>query len=515
MNLSNNAFSDSTAAINPIRRVVSMLQMMAKKVDAEGKTEKALFDKFMCWCETGGTELEASIKAAEEKIPQLESQIKELGAAIEQLVADLKQHKKDRAEAEEAVANGEALRKKEHEAFLKVSGDYKTNLAALEKAIAALEKGMAGAFLQTSAASALRRLTVTLDISPSDRDALSAFLSQGQGEEVEYAPQSGEIVGILKQMKDTMEKDLAALIAAEEEAAATFDEMMKAKAAQIEELAKSIEEKTVRLGNDGVELVNLKEDLEDTKKSLAEDKKFLADLDKNCEIKKKERAERSKTRAEELLAILDTIKILNDDDALELFKKTLPSPALIQMSVSSSEVRRRAAEVLNAVRGRGKTRDFRVSLIEMALKGGKVTFEKGIAMIDDMVALLGREQVDDDEKKAYCEAEIDKAEDELKELERTVDTLEKEIEDTKELIATLTEEIAALEAGIKDLDKAVAEATEQRKEEHEEFVEALAANNAAKDILGIAKNRLNKFYNPKLFKPAPKRELTKEERITG
>jgi len=102
----------------------------------------------------------------------------------------------------------------------------------------------------------------------------------------------------------------------------------------------------------------------------------------------------------------------------------------------------------------------------------------------------------------------------LKELERTVDTLEKEIEDTKELIATLTEEIAALVQGIKDLDKAVAEATEQRKEEHEDFVAALAANNAAKDILGIAKNRLNKFYNPKLYKPAPKRELTKEERIT-
>merc|ERR1719409_738764 len=78
--------TDSTAAINPIRRVVSMLQMMAKKIEAEGKAEKELFDKFMCWCETGGAELEAAIKAAEEKIPQLESQIKELGAAIEQLV---------------------------------------------------------------------------------------------------------------------------------------------------------------------------------------------------------------------------------------------------------------------------------------------------------------------------------------------------------------------------------------------------------------------------------------------
>merc|ERR1719301_448476 len=207
---------------------------------------------------------------------------------------------------------------------------------------------------------------------------------------------------------------------------------------------------------------------------------------------------------------MDTIKILNDDDALELFKKTLPSPALLQVRVSSSEVRKRAAEVLGA----GRARDARVALIQMALRGGKVTFEKVIGMIDDMVALLGKEQVDDDEKKAYCEAEIDKAEDELKELEHTVSTLEKSIDDTKELIATLTEEIAALVEGIKELDKAVAEATEQRKEEHEDFVQELAANNAAKDILGIAKNRLNKFYNPKLFKPAPKRELTKEERIT-
>jgi len=167
---------------------VVMLQMMQKKVEAEGKKEKELFDKFMCWCETGGAALEASIKEAEEKIPQLESKIKEMAEGIEQLVADLKQHKKDRAEAQEAVANGEALRKKEHEAFLKESGDYKANVAALQKAIAALEKGMAGAFLQTSAASALRRLTVTLDISPSDRDALSAFLSQNQGEEGGYAP---------------------------------------------------------------------------------------------------------------------------------------------------------------------------------------------------------------------------------------------------------------------------------------------------------------------------------------
>merc|ERR550537_1231121 len=86
--------------------------------------------------------------------------------------------------------------------------------------------------------------------------------------------------------------------------------------------------------------------------------------------------------------------------------------------------------------------------------------------------------------------------------------------DLKETIATLASEIEALEDGIKALDKQVAEATEERKTEHAENVETLANDNAAKEIIGIATNRLNKFYNPKLYVAPPKRELSEEERIT-
>merc|ERR1719299_244534 len=135
-------------------------------------------------------------------------------------------------------------------------------------------------------------------------------------------------------------------------------------------------------------------------------------------------------------------------------------------------------------------------------------------MIDEMVVLLGKEQATDDKKKAYCEAELDKAEDEQKELEHAIEDLEKGMEEAKESIETLSVEIEALQKGIVDLDKAVAEATEQRKAEHAENEETLANNNAAKDLIAIAKNRMQKFYNPKLFKPAPKRELTAEERIS-
>jgi chromosome segregation ATPase len=155
-----------------------------------------------------------------------------------------------------------------------------------------------------------------------------------------------------------------------------------------------------------------------------------------------------------------------------------------------------------------------LELIALTLRGGAKDFGKVLAMIDAMVALLGKEQTADDEKKAYCEAELDKAEDDAKILDQTIADLEKSIADANEMIATLKDEIEALEDGIKALDKAVVEATETRKTEHTTYVDTMAADNAAKELIGVAKNRLAKFYTPKLYKAAPKRELTAEERIS-
>merc|ERR1719393_835055 len=134
-----------------------------------------------------------------------------------------------------------------------------------------------------------------------------------------------------------MEKDLAELTAQEDGAQQDFEAMKAAKEKEIASLTQAIEEKTKRTGEVAVEIVNLKEDLEDTQEDLAKDQKFLADLEKNCEVKKKEWEEIKKMRKEELIAIAETIKILNDDDALELFKKTASaaSASLLQVEVSA------------------------------------------------------------------------------------------------------------------------------------------------------------------------------------
>merc|ERR1719198_2217448 len=105
--------------------------------------------------------------------------------------------------------------------------------------------------------------------------------------------------------------------------------------------------------------------------------------------------------------------MLNSDDALELFKKTLPSAAsLLQMTLSEEDVRGRA--LMFVQQEWHKKRNARLGLIALALTGKKVSMDKVVKMIDDMVALLKSEQVDDDDKKEYCEVTTDHIEDKKK-----------------------------------------------------------------------------------------------------
>jgi len=162
-----------------------------------------------------------------------------------------------------------------------------------------------------------------------------------------------------------------------------------------------------------------------------------------------------------------------------------------------------------------KTADPRLDLIELALHGKKEGFAKILKMIDNLVVELKAEQGMDESKKSYCESEFDKNEDKEKGLKQDVSDLEKAIEDGQESIVTLASEIEALGDGIKKLDKSVSESTEQRVQEHADFVETNAANIAAKDVLAFAKNRLNKFYNPKMYVAPPAREVAAMQTTNG
>lgn len=500
-------------ALNPIRKVVTLLQGMQKKVQEEGAREAQLYEKFECYCKSGGSDLSGSIGAAEEKVPAVSSDIQKAEARLAGAKTALQDAQNDRAAAKGAVGDATAIRGKESATYSKFKSDHDANIAALAKAIDAISKGVAGSFVQTPAAQLVRLAASKSNLEDADMEVVTAFLTQGN----EYAPQSGQILGILKTLHDEMSATLSDGTSTEEGAIASFKGLMAAKKKEIAALTDTIENKLQLIGELGVSIATMNNDLSDTEAALAADKKFLSELETSCATKKAEWEERSKTRSEELLALAETIKVLNDDDALELFKKTLPSASsLLQVEQGVSARRGKAMSLLRSAMSSATAGNKPgLEMLMLAMKGSSDSgdFGKVITLIDNLVALLGKEQTDDDNKKEFCAHQFDESDDKKKALERAVSNAEASIASAQETIATLGQEIAALEAGIRALDKSVAEATSQRKDENAEFKALIASNSAAKEVLKFAKNRLNQFYNPKLYKAPPKVEQSTEDRL--
>merc|ERR1719156_127902 len=190
--------------------------------------------------------------------------------------------------------------------------------------------------------------------------------------------------------------------------------------------SEAIETKTSRSGEIAVSVVQTKDALEDTEVEKANADKFLATLSTQCITKQQEYDARAKTRADEISAISEAIGILNDDDALDVFKKAVPSALVqdqvgfLQRSNGLASAAQKAQTVLATAASRAHDQQLKLLLftlnskLKLGSKGRAQGMEKVIKMIDDMVALLGKDQADDDKQKSYCEDELEKAGDEAK-----------------------------------------------------------------------------------------------------
>merc|ERR1719398_641149 len=109
-----------------------------------------MFEKFMCYCETNTKTLSQSIDELTEAVPQGEASVKGKVETKAQLKEELKTHKADREAANGAVEEATAQREKDKAAFDAYVAEAKSNIAAVEKAVAAIRKGLGEAFLQTN-----------------------------------------------------------------------------------------------------------------------------------------------------------------------------------------------------------------------------------------------------------------------------------------------------------------------------------------------------------------------------
>merc|ERR1719191_2227734 len=346
----------------------------------------------------------------------------------------------------------------------------------------------------------------------------SAHLTSGNRAEVSSflqseTPGSAEILGMLKAMKDELSRDIAQLEKDEAAAVAGFTDMKASKEKEVEFADESIESKKERVGTLAVEIVKNKDTVEDAAAEAAAARKFAATLEKQCAAKKAEWAKVCKERADELAAIGEAIGILTDDDALDVFKKSLPAAALNQMPVanlhsgftghrnmftgeltllqSKKAPAQRLQKAISLIsQTAASNRSPGMGLLFFTLRSklrvaqnqntqGAVDFGEIFKMIDEMIAILTKDNKDDLTQKDFCIAELTKTEREKVATDDKLSSLESQIAEITDGISETQEKITSLQDSIATLNKDVAEATEERKKEHEAYNTDVKLNEVA------------------------------------
>merc|ERR1719473_280129 len=220
------SFDAEAAAKNPVAKVVTLIKDMLKQMEKEAESDEEIYDKMACWCETNDKIKTKAIAEAEEKINALTTQIEELTQASARLETEIKNLKIEVEKNQQALDQAAAIRAKELAEFNEEEKDNLEAISALKAAIVVLSKHHPSA-LQTESllhiASMLQKQMhkhadiLREVITPTQRRAIASF-AQAPDDffdakptfKQSYAPQSGQIFGILKQMKETFEANLSA-----------------------------------------------------------------------------------------------------------------------------------------------------------------------------------------------------------------------------------------------------------------------------------------------------------------
>jgi hypothetical protein len=477
---------------SPVEKVVKVLQNMQLQLESEQKEDSAASEKMSCWCETNEKEKTAAVDLAKKTIADLTAAI-EMGAAKSaELETTLAKIAKAIAKNKEALASATALRSKENGEFTSEETELTSSLASVSSAVDALAKH--NSFLQTSSVDVTEGVRAALfrgadRLSLRQQDLAHEFLQQPAGYN-SYNSRSGAIFGLLSQMKETFTTDLAQARADEKHAQSEFDALAAAKSSEIEAARKMSVDKTQELAQTDEDLANAKHDKELTTKALETDQAFLVDLEGKCTNAAAEFTERSKSRATEIAAVGDALKILTDDAARDLFSSTL---SFVQTSQRQQSKQKAAAKLLQAAAARTGSK----TLANMAEHAKLDAFTVVTGEIDKMVGALKKEMAEESEHRDFCNDEISKNEASQKDTENTLSDLEAEIESLDADIDTLKKQIKTLTEQSTEMKVQIKKASEDRESENQVFQQTVADQRATKALLTRALHRLEEVYADK------------------
>jgi len=494
--------ADMARESSPVGKVIVLLQDMLKQLEKEAKEDEEIYEALACWCETNDKAKTKSIADAETRINSLETKIEELTATSARLNTEISNLDKEVKDNEAALADATKMREQQLKEFNAEEADALNSIELLGAAVETLGAHHGSALLEipdrVSISETLKHeLTVNAAqyegiISPSQKREVQAFI-QGQvmpgSSGSSYEPKSGAIFGVLNQMKETFETNLAASQKEESQNQRSYEDLKAAKEQEIAAGKQQIDMKTQELASTDEKNAQAKEDLEDTKNTLSADEEFLMMLKEKCSVTDEEWEERQKTRQTEMGACSKALAVLSSDDAHDLFKDTF-NPGFMQTEMEHPQLRNKASSVL--LDASKKWHSKRLSAMASRVRLDAFTAVK--KAIDDMIVQLGKEKEDEIKHKDFCVDEMTANQLETEKKDRERQDLEAKIEDLELTIKTLTEQIEQLKAEIAELQVQMKQAGEDREKENKEFQQTVADQRASVILLSKALDILNGFY---------------------
>jgi len=504
-------FDVDDAKNRPVSKVVTLLKDMLVQLEKEAEEDQAIYDQMACWCTTNDKDKTKAISDAEAKIDDLTTEIEELTALSARLNTEIENLNKEIEKNQAALDKASAMRAKELAEFNSEEKDMLAAISSLGGAIKALAKHHVGsALLQSSdeyksadllpVATVMQRViekhAAQLEgvLTRSQKKMIAAFV-QSKGSQPasagSYAPASGEIFGILKQMKETFETDLANTQKDELANQKAYEELKAAKEKEIAAAQEQVTTKTGELATADEKNAQAKQDREDTTEALSADEKFLMNLKEKCQMTDQEFAERLKTRQLEMEAVSKAMAILTSDDAMDTFSSTF-SFVQVTRKVTSSK-RTDASKLLSDVARKLNN----PNLMTLAMKVKLDAFEKVKKAIDDMIAELLKQKEEEIKLKDFCVDSFNENEKQTNEKTREKTDLTTLIEDLTMQIDELHKAIETLKAEISEMQVQMKRAGEDREKENKEFQGVVAEQKATQVLLTKALKVLEGFYGKK------------------
>jgi len=498
------SFDVDAAKNRPVSKVITLLKDMLKQLEREAEEDEEIYDKMACWCETNDKEKTKAIADAEARISDLTTKIEELTANSARLGTEIKNLEKEVAANQAALDAATAIRQKQLAEFNAEEKDLLESVSALKSAIVVLSKHHSNGLLQTAATlqHEMQRHSSLLQgvLTHADRRLIASFVQAPEDYfdatptfKQAYAPQSGQIFGILKQMKETFESNLSASQKEEMSNQKAYEDLKAAKEDEIAAGQAQVETKTQELADTDEKCAQAKEDVSDTRNSLSADEQFLMMLKEKCQMTDQEWEERQKTRQNEMQAVSQALSVLSSDDAHDMFTRTF-NPALLQ-TVSDVESQRRSkvAKLLSAAASKFKNPRLATIAAQVRLDA----FTRVKKAIDDMIAQLLKEKEDEIKHKDFCVNDFNTNQLQTEKKERAKEDVLAKIDDLTLTIKQLGDAIDALKAEIAEMQVQLKRAGEDREKQNKEFQVVVADQRATQKLLQQALSVLKGFYDKK------------------